>query len=145
MTTTPTCGHPKVGDGEPCRTAMGLCDECGHCIVHCPHRADQLKRAQQRGGHATARKRGESDTVAHPDETPPPPETLADSLVWSAWAAHAVATGTLNTARGNAVAKLLAEFRKTVEKTESRERLEEIARQIEEATGGKRPELEALP
>lgn len=139
------CGHPKVDGGDPCGISWGLCEQCARCWVHCPHRADDLKAAQKRGGKTTARKRGASDSVTFADETPEPPETLADSLLWSAWAAHAVATGKLDTARGNAVAKLLSEFRKTLEKSESREKLEEMRQRIEElADGADGPKLEAL-
>lgn len=71
-------------------------------------------------------------------------KTLEDSLHWIAWAAYAVATGTLDTARANTIAKLMGEFRKHIEKSESREALEEIRRQVAELTGDV-PELEALP
>lgn len=138
------CEHPKVSDGQPCQNTMGLCPKCGHCIAHCEHRADELKEAQRRGGRTTARKRGDSERVALPDEAPAPPETLEDSLHWIAWAAYAVATGTLDTARANTIAKLMSEFRKHIEKSESREALEEIRRQVAELTGDV-PELEALP
>lgn len=142
---TKRCAYVK-DDGERCRMENQLAEYEGElrCIWHDPHREEEAQAARKRGARTRAeqqRRNGKPD----PDEVPPPPETLEDGVTWSAWAAWAAATGRLNTARANAAARLLKEFRQALEKSESRAKLEEIRARVEELTGdGDAPDLEAL-
>jgi len=127
-------------DGSRCGQKVGK--NYTYCIFHDPERKDELQEMRKRAGAVAGRSR--KGRAVPPDETPPPPESLADSLVWAAWAARAVATGDLDTSRGNSIARLLSEFRKALEKHESAEKLEEIRRAVKEVTG-EEPDLEVLP
>lgn len=134
-----TCGHERE-DGTGCGTSFGLCPECGRCFNHCAHRADERRAASEKGAYVAAKGPG----ALFPGEVPPAPESLEDAVVWAAWAARAAATGDLDTARANAAARLLKEFRQALERSEAREELEELRRKLEDLHGDS-PDLEALP
>lgn len=122
-------------DGTPCGAPPEFVDpETGLCWTHSEGGREKAREAARKGGEATARKLRGADL--DPEEVPEAPETLADAVVWAAWAARAAATGKLSTSRANAAAKLLREFRQALERHEAAEQLEEIRRQIEEAAGG---------
>lgn len=140
MTDMSSCGAPK-GDGEPCGVAFGLCSCHGKCFTHAPCREEERAAARQRGGFAAARANG----TLRPGEVPPPPETMQDVVLWYAWAIHGVVTGDLDVSRGNTLKGLLKGLRNALEAMESREKLEEIRREIVEAAGEDVPDLEALP
>lgn len=133
------CGFERE-DGTRCGTGFGLCDGCGRCFNHCPHRAEERRKASEKGAYVAAHGPG----ALPPGEVPPAPETLADAVLWSAWAARAAATGELDTARANAAARLLKEFRQALERSEAKEELAELRAKLEELHGDT-PELEALP
>lgn len=145
MSDRPTCDYVK-DDGEGCGVTGGLHEYEGElrCLWHDPRREEKARAARARGARRSNEKQrsGKPD----PDEVPPPPETLEDALAWSAWAAWAAATGRLDTARANAAARHLKEFRQALERHESAEKLEEIRERVEELTGeAGGPDLEALP
>lgn len=119
------CRHPKADSGEPCQS-FASCDECGRCWAHCKHNEEERAAARKKGGHATAQRRSEDEQVVPPGDAPAAPETLEDAVRWASWASLQVATGKLDTSRANSVARLLSEFRKLLEKSESREALEKV-------------------
>lgn len=142
MSDTPkTCARIK-DNGERCGQRLG--PDFDLCLWHDPDRKEEREKVRKRAGSIGGRSR--NGRALPPDETPGPLETLQDAVRWAAWAARAVATGDLDTSRGNTVAKLLKEFRAALEKSESREKLEEIRRRVEELTGRDvGANLEALP
>lgn len=140
MTDVKTCGTTK-DSGEPCGVSFGLCSCHGRCFSHAPCREDEREKARQRGGFATARKNGH----LRPGEVPPEPRTMQDVVLWYAWSIRAVVVGDLDATKGNTLKGLLKGLRNALEAMESREKLEEIRREIVEAAGVDVPELEALP
>ena len=65
-----TCGR-STASGEPCRVDYGLCESCGACYHHDPHRAEERAERNRRGGLTTAAKiKAEAGPVTE-DELPP--------------------------------------------------------------------------
>lgn len=124
------CGYEK-DDGEQCRSHIGLCDECGHCIAHCPHREETAQQARSKGGKRKAEKARDSKyrTVSD-DQAPPPPESLEDAVHWASWATWAVATGQIDGKTAHEVGYLLRAYMKSLDKVELGDRVEELEEKI---------------
>lgn len=136
---TEVCGAEKDGGGT-CSTTFGLCDCHGECFAHSPCREEERQKARSRGGHATAAGEGS----VPPGDVPPAPQTLGDAVRWAAWASRAVVAGDVDTARANAAARLLKEFRQALERSESREALEKVEELRAKIESGD-ADLEVLP
>lgn len=67
------CGAPTATTNGSCRTAFGLCPECGRCYANCSHRTEDRKAAQRKGGATRARQLRGPDATAAPADAPTSP------------------------------------------------------------------------
>lgn len=137
-----TCGAPRSGGGE-CSAAFGLCEKCGKCFQHCPHREEEREEARSRGGRSTARKT-RSSTLS-PEDLPP----LVDHHAAEAWTdtiGRAAATGSMSSSAATAALRAIAEWRKAREAGAVSERLEALTDALAEwrKTGDPEPVLELV-
>jgi len=124
------CGAEKK-DGTPCPTDFGLCDDCGYCWTHCPHREEERQRARKKGARTTAQKRRRKGRrIVDLEECPPAPESMEDAAAWAAWAMVAVTTGRIDARTSREISTAVTAFRKALEKAESRKELEELKEEL---------------
>lgn len=74
--------------GERCRQSSTVSDS-GLCLFHDPARAEERRRAQERGGEANG-------APVLPDGLPPRPESLSDVAAYLGWIVDATARGVLD-------------------------------------------------
>ena len=112
-----TCGEAggRNSKGLPCGVYLNLSPSTGLCLMHDPERAESRAELKRQGGQAAGAARRQA-RAAMPDGVPRAPTNLEDSVKWSSWAMHAIATGEIDHKVGHEVGYLVARFTEAVSK-----------------------------
>lgn len=137
----PRCKGSRA-DGEPCGAPPEFVDpETGLCPSHQEGASERLREAGRRGAEATKRRYSGGGLV--PEDLPPLTSHEA-AEAWTDAIGRAAATGNLSGAAANAAMRAVETFLSARERSESREKLEQIRREIAEAAGEGDADLEVL-
>ena len=129
----PRCQQLK-GDGESCGQSVPEGDSL--CLWHDPARAEEAKRIRKAGGKKGGLRKGNLRTIA-PTDALAPPETAFEAKQWTAWTAHAVATGVISPQVGQQVSSALRVFLTALEKADLATEIEDLRTQVEALKNGK--------
>lgn len=124
------CGA-RTRSGGRCRVAATLCPDCGRCWAHCDHRKDEARARRQAGAKASAAaaaKRRTARTWPLPNERRP--ESAADCLVLSGWAAREVALGRMDPEVARTVKALCDTALRAVKESALAERLKALEQKL---------------
>lgn len=131
MTGRDTCLHVR-GNGERCKSFIGLSEKNGLCPMHDPDRAEQMERARAAGREAY-KPRARQAKVAAAIGIPEKPETLEDAAEWASWALRALALGQIDTRIASGIASLVNAFKGAKEKAELEKELRSMREQLSQA------------